>query len=269
MRAVAIAKFTDLQHNECFKLVTDNGIVQYDLETLRKMMRAERIYVQNLGEIRDKRSAIGQLTVDFIVGHDYPVFSLSNNTVGTHNLQKLTLIGFANTHNGKMFIVSDKDGVMFYVSNIEVKALEEFDLITNASYCSNGVVKLDGGKMEEVSPAVNNFAKKHDVNFVKDYINKLLESEIRRRQHGPMREPDFSKLDQLEKTLPNQLERNAAYQNMSNAYGVYGGSGNFKDTMTTVGIFGLGALSFVLDSVAFAGKMRLGNAILDNIFGER
>lgn len=263
MNPVAIAKVVDENRNKCFRLVTDNGIVQYESEKLRKLINSKSIKIQNVSEVRDKNSALGVLAAEFTVGHGYPELNLYNINAEQRNSHKLTMLGYANTKNGKMFIVSDKDGTMFYVSNLEVKALEEFDLITNASYCKNGTVRLDGGTLEEVSSNINNFAMQHNVDFVKAYIDKLLTSEINRLKVGS-RKPDFSKLDQLEKLLPNQIERKIEYNKMNASYNLY--EPNIRGVAKSVGLFGLGALSFTLDSVLFAGKMKLGNAILDSVF---
>lgn len=269
MDCVGIAKLID-GNNIGYRLVTEKGISVYEAEQLRRLLNAKRIKIQNMGEVRDKNSALGALTVDFTVGHDYPIIYKANFRNELENrANKLTMLGYENTKNGKIFTVCDKEGNMFNISNVEVRALEELDLITNASYCKNGTVKLDAGTMQEVSEEIKRFTRTKDSNFVNNYVTELIKAE-HRRLSNTKREPDFAKLDKLEQTLPDQLKRKEAYYKMSETYARDGQvEASFRDSLETAGMFGLGALAFGLDCATFAGKMRLGNAILDGIFGKK
>ena len=255
MESVAVAKIVG---NEIgYRLLLENGNYEDASElTIINQMRYRGLKVQNLGYTKiSYMSSFG-----FITGSNYP--EIHGNDYSNRNMEKFTMIGYLLNNNGKFYVISSANGILLVVSSIEVGLLEKYNSITNASYTSNGKVRLDNGTMQEVSKEIAYKASQTGVENTKLVFDEVL----RRNKIGgaprALGEPNFGRLDSLEKQLPDHNKRRESYRGLYSSYSSGASSSDIGDIACLVG---LGALSFALSSVSFAAKMRVGNAILDSI----
>lgn len=256
MRPVAVGRALSPKNNMYYyTIVSENGITNENEESLKLKIRNKVVSYQNIGMIKEEGSSLGCTKLDFSVGHNYPEVGAK----GIKYPNQFTLLGYATSNNGKVFVISNKDGALTIVSNLEVAILEEFDLITNASYCKDGKVRLDRGTMEEVSQVIINQISPSSIEILRKSINIALESAKEEKRRKEALTPNFSRLDELEKQLPNKEQRRAEYLKSNN-----GGIAEKDRSGLTIGGLTIGE---ILGCIGLGMKSSLGSSTYWNRAG--